>query len=963
MFHKLNISSILQKFSIFGLSLVASAQICAVEIPGGNMEGGTGEWMAENNAILLQDTKVAKEGSASLCLQSDDAAGKDRKAVLRFPINGEKGFTFTGFIKAAGEGEGFGGALGVMALKGNNPVGGWQHVSNIYNYDWKNFTKEINLPDGSDKVMIILTLNGKGKIWLDGLSGGTESTNSGSISLPQEDISRFNGPTPTISHIGLVQSNALCVEIREFKHIWGELIKYKKQDGDKIVNGKIHKDGEVFERMLHRNGKKVGLVVGPENNLHLQSKKMSFTGKPLHRNNALKPETWTLTDSNGTAIKPKKVALKQKPLGGAGKQVRDNWYVLYFDKALKAGSTYTLDVGQHDISKAFTFDPKHMRSEAVHASHIGYRPSDSAKIAFVSYWSGTAGGMTYTDGTAFSLLDAKTRKSVFDGRIKAHIRKSTKSYGTHAKGRNYALSDVFICDFSAFNKPGEYVVYVDGIGCSYPFPINRQAWTTATRVSLRGFFHQRASQEWKAPWADWDQPRAFHPDNGEDYWEMSMSQLDIYAKEGKRHEDVMSSGKFEEWKTGKKVKNAWGGYYDAGDYDRHTGHLICSRNMLELMELFPDYYKSVKLPIPEDGNDLPDLFDEALWAVDFYKRMQREDGAIYGGIETNGHPKPGEAAFLDSLRRYVFAPDPRGTWRYVASAARAAYVFKQLGKSAKADDYLKSALRAMDWAEKEYASKKAYFEKMKGWWRIKDARNLAAVALYRMTSDKKFNDIFEATAVFKEKPVVTQWNVGTQEEAAFIYARLSDDLANPAIKKNAIAGIEATAQKQITYSDGTCFLWSGPSGDPGFPLILSINAAPQGISLCRAFHLTKNEKYLNYAQRTSLFSVGANPQNMTHTTGLGHKSPEFPLQCTRYYMHTKKPYTGYTVYGINKMGKAPSWVSQWFVTQHNSAPNMDTWPIAESYWDVETWPMVNENTVQQSMAPAVYVWGFLAGRK
>ena len=80
------------------------------------------------------------------------------------------------------------------------------------------------------------------------------------------------------------------------------------------------------------------------------------------------------------------------------------------------------------------------------------------------------------------------------------------------------------------------------------------------------------------------------------------------------------------------------------------------------------------------------------------------------------------------------------------------------------------------------------------------------------------------------------------------------------------------------------------------------------------------------------------------------------------YMHAPEPYAGYTVYGINLMGPPPSWVTQWFVTPVNSAPQMGAWPVAESYWDVQGWPMVNENTVQQSMAPAVYVWGYLAAR-
>ncbi len=859
-------------------------------------------------------------------------------------------------------GEITGGALGVMALAKNGPpVGGWQHVLSLDGNirDWKEFKKAITVPEAAGHIMMILTVSGKGQVWLDELAVAAGEDVEPAM-LPQEDLKGFQGPTPTVVNVGLLQPTVLSVELREFQRTWGKLEPYVKAAGDEIRAKKTRKDGVVMERELFRNGKKVGNVVGPENNLHVQLGQDSFTGRPLNRQLALTPATWTLTEAAGQAWKPKAVWLKQKPVGGAGKQMRDNWYCLVFDKPLADGK-YVLDFGQYEMKQEFLLDPLRLRSEAVHVSHIGYRPDDPAKLGFLSYWSGTGGAVNYAEGLTFKLLEARTRTEVFQGKTVLRLKKESPSFGVHAKGKNYSLTDVYVCDFSTFNQEGEYVLYVEGVGCSFPFQVNREAWTTATRNSLRGFFHQRAGQEWKAPWADWDQPRAFHPDNGEDYWELSKSRHDIRMETGKRHEDVMDDGKFEEWKTGRKVANAWGEYYDAGDYDRHTAHLVCSRNMLELLELFPEYYTSVKLPIPESDNDLPDLLDEALWGINLYKRTQREDGGIYGGIETNGHPKPGEPAFLDSLTRYVFAPDPESCWNYAASAARAAFVLRNLGREETAVDYQQSALRAMLWAEKEFAGRPDYFAP-KGDWQLKDCRNLAAVALYRVTKDVAWRRIAEETAVFRAEPVAAQWQKGMQEEAAFLYASLPAEMTEPALRANALAGIEAIAARQIRYSDGMGYMWTGPHGDPGFPLILSINAAPWGQALCRAHFLTKNERYLAYAVRSSLFSVGANPQNMTFTTRLGHRSPEFPLQCSRWAMHTPQPYSGYTVYGLNKMGPTDSWVKQWFVTAHSSAPDMETWPIEESYWDVESWPMVNENTVHQSMAPALYVWGYLAGR-
>ena len=44
---------------------------------------------------------------------------------------------------------------------------------------------------------------------------------------------------------------------------------------------------------------------------------------------------------------------------------------------------------------------------------------------------------------------------------------------------NYVVSDVYECDFSAFSDPGEYVISVEGVGCSFPFRIDADAYQEA----------------------------------------------------------------------------------------------------------------------------------------------------------------------------------------------------------------------------------------------------------------------------------------------------------------------------------------------------------------------------------------------------------------------------------------------------------------------------------------------------
>ena len=51
---------------------------------------------------------------------------------------------------------------------------------------------------------------------------------------------------------------------------------------------------------------------------------------------------------------------------------------------------------------------------------------------------------------------------------------------------------MFELDFSQVREPGEYVVAVEGVGCSYPFPIADRVWRDAFIVSAKGFYHQRS---------------------------------------------------------------------------------------------------------------------------------------------------------------------------------------------------------------------------------------------------------------------------------------------------------------------------------------------------------------------------------------------------------------------------------------------------------------------------------------
>jgi endoglucanase len=69
---------------------------------------------------------------------------------------------------------------------------------------------------------------------------------------------------------------------------------------------------------------------------------------------------------------------------------------------------------------------------------------------------------------------------------------------------------------------------------------------------------------------------------------------------------------------------------DAGDWDRRSPHIRISYLQLELFQIFPAFFEANHLELPrnEMANGIPDIVDEALWNLDFHRRLQDTDGLL-----------------------------------------------------------------------------------------------------------------------------------------------------------------------------------------------------------------------------------------------------------------------------------------------------------------------------------------------
>lgn len=769
--------------------------------------------------------------------------------------------------------------------------------------------------------------------------------------LSAERNFRGTDKTPLkVSQAYLVKPDILAIRIDAGQVIPAQQAPYQAQLGDQVENPR-----PISDDWVKRLGKPIGALVGRDRRTFFNFDRV--TGARLDTQWADRQTSYRISsreDSNyraGTA--PSSVFRKSKPTNMAR---IEQWkfdfplaHVLYLKlpQALKPGQTYQIDFPGGNVSSvSFKYQPNVTRSEAVQVSHLGFRPDDPAKVAFLSTWMGNGGKVTYPNGLSFSVVDEKTSRTVYQGKTRLS---RPAGQPEDPRGRDYTLTDVHAMDFTNLRSPGRYRVCVDQVGCSLPFEINQNVWQRAFYTSVRGLYHQRSGIELNAPFTSFKRGRSLHPEDGAVVYQANIPITEVDQGLGKEGFTKALS----RTKTRKTLPNAWGGYHDAGDWDRRIQHVEVSRLLLELAELFPQYFDRINLNLPESNNNLPDLIDEALWNVDFFTRLQSPDGGVRGGIQSEIDPRYGEGSWQESAPILAYAPDPWSSYLHAGAAARAAHLLKTRDPK-RAARYRDSALRAMAYAERESAKSASPR------WQIRDARNLAAVELFRLTGDVRWHQIFLQTTLFKDpKQETNVWDQQDQRDAAFVYARLPQAQVNATVRQNAVKAIVREANAIAALTNTTAFKWA--KNHPFEPVGWGGGlGAPKAVAMLRAHALTGNPQYIRASVLSSQFALGANPDNMTYTTGLGHRSPQHPLLVDQ-RVSAQAPPPGITLYGPFD----PAFFGDdWAIKLYGDVmfPDPQAWPAVESYTDIFLFPMASEFTVQQSIAPTAYIWGYLAAR-
>ncbi|HVJ39067.1 MAG TPA: glycoside hydrolase family 9 protein [Stenotrophomonas sp.] len=409
-----------------------------------------------------------------------------------------------------------------------------------------------------------------------------------------------------------------------------------------------------------------------------------------------------------------------------------------------------------------------------------------------------------------------------------------------------------IADFSALTTPGRYRLQVRGLPPSDPFSIDPDAYAGLADAARKAYYFNRASLALDAAQAGPYARAAGHPD----------TQVDIHASAASPARPAGT------------VVSAPKGWYDAGDYNKYVVNSgISTWTLLTAFDHYPEFFRGRDLNIPESGNAVPDILDEALWNLEWMLAMQDPtDGGVYHKLSNlgfDGNVMPAQA----TARRYMIGKGTAATLDFAAVMAKASRAYAPYeaqfpGLSAR---MRKAAESAWGWAlvHPDLAYVQPADVKTGGYndEKFGDEFAWAAAELYLLTGEKTYFQTFERYAAAPDVPSWAQVGSLGWMSLAAAAERLPDDAARARVKAGLQASAAALAAKWRLSP------WRLATQKEDFRWGSNADVLNQAMILLQGYRLGGGREQLDAAQSQLDYVLGRNPLGVSFVTGQGLRTP------------------------------------------------------------------------------------------
>jgi endoglucanase len=465
-----------------------------------------------------------------------------------------------------------------------------------------------------------------------------------------------------------------------------------------------------------------------------------------------------------------------------------------------------------------------------------------------------------------------------DGSGQVVLSGSTTVYGSDDASGDH----VHIADFSAWTTEGTGYTLQVGDAESHPFEISGEVYDQLKYDALAYFYHNRSGIDIEMPYA------------GSEQWARPAGHIGVAPNQGDTDVTCFAG----ESSGGQQMAgcdyslDVSGGWYDAGDHGKYVVNggisvwtlLNQYERALHLGSSVDDFADGT-MSIPENGNGVPDILDEARWELEFMLSMQipQSTGDPKAGMV---HHKVHDAAWTgipmapdqDPQPRYLYPPTTAATLNLAATAAQGARIWESIDPAFSA--------RCLSAAELAWsaalANPQVYAMDFNGGGSygdddVSDEFYWAAVELYITTGEAEYRDYAQASDHYLSLATDGDSALGWPTTAAagtislaVVAGRQSGDEIEEA--RANIAGLADTYVEilngegyLVPYAPEAGYYWGSNSSVLNNLIIIAL-----------AYDFTRDQAYLGAVSEGMDYILGRNGMDQSYVTGYGERPVQNP---------------------------------------------------------------------------------------